>query len=127
MKNPDQIKQLIDHMKNGCDAPAAESAAAIRALEWALDGDDGSMTAERHRKRHVALHEAFDELIADYLFQVKGSLPSTTTTLQLMAWSHAQTIEPTFRCSRCGRVSHNPNDAEQKYCGACHAFVEDPA
>mgnify|MGYP001603945121 CR=1 FL=1 len=28
----------------------------------------------------------------------------------------------TFTCSKCGRVSHNPNDVQWKYCGACHEF-----
>jgi hypothetical protein len=28
-------------------------------------------------------------------------------------------------CPKCGRVSHNPNDVERRYCGACHAFHDD--
>lgn len=28
-------------------------------------------------------------------------------------------------CPRCGRTSHNPNDAAQRYCGWCHAFHDD--
>lgn len=31
----------------------------------------------------------------------------------------------TFKCPKCGRVSHNPNDAIEKYCGSCHAFFDD--
>ncbi len=31
----------------------------------------------------------------------------------------------TFTCPFCGHISHNPNDVEQWYCGACHVFVED--
>ena len=30
-----------------------------------------------------------------------------------------------FACPRCGAVSHNPNDAANRYCGRCHMFVED--
>jgi len=30
-----------------------------------------------------------------------------------------------FRCSCCGIVSHNPNDREHGYCGACHWFTGD--
>jgi hypothetical protein len=84
------------------------------------------MTFDEHRARHLQLHRALDELMADYFMQVKGSLPSTTTTDVLAAWSYRQTIEPTFQCRECGRVSHNPNDAEQGYCGACHAFMVQP-
>lgn len=29
----------------------------------------------------------------------------------------------TFTCPRCGMISHNPNDAENGYCGACGAFT----
>lgn len=30
-----------------------------------------------------------------------------------------------FTCPSCGAVSHNPNDAAQRYCGRCHFFVDD--
>jgi ribosomal protein L37E len=29
----------------------------------------------------------------------------------------------TFTCPRCGRTSHNPNDAREGYCGACHDWT----
>lgn len=32
------------------------------------------------------------------------------------------TVAPGFGCPRCLRVSHNPNDAQHRYCGACHIF-----
>ena len=28
----------------------------------------------------------------------------------------------TYRCPRCGRTSYNPNDARERYCGACKSF-----
>ncbi len=31
---------------------------------------------------------------------------------------------PAFTCPHCGRVSHNPTDIAQRYCGACHRFLE---
>jgi hypothetical protein len=30
-----------------------------------------------------------------------------------------------FECPVCGAVSHNPNDAREEYCGACHRFAVD--
>ena len=30
-----------------------------------------------------------------------------------------------FTCPFCDAVSHNPNDAQQRYCGRCHLFVDD--
>jgi predicted amidophosphoribosyltransferase len=33
---------------------------------------------------------------------------------------------PSFTCPRCGSVSYNPNDIRERYCGRCHAFVDDP-
>lgn len=30
-----------------------------------------------------------------------------------------------FTCPDCGRTSHNPNDARERYCGACHTFPYD--
>jgi predicted RNA-binding Zn-ribbon protein involved in translation (DUF1610 family) len=32
-----------------------------------------------------------------------------------------------YTCPRCGMVSHNLKDAENRYCGACHRFEEDDA
>lgn len=34
----------------------------------------------------------------------------------------AATKPNTFTCPKCGAVSHNPNDARERYCGACHEF-----
>lgn len=28
-----------------------------------------------------------------------------------------------FTCPQCGKVSHNPNDVAQGYCGACHDWT----
>lgn len=30
-----------------------------------------------------------------------------------------------FTCPLCGAISHNPNDARERYCGRCHVFVDD--
>lgn len=30
----------------------------------------------------------------------------------------------TMTCPVCWRVSHNPNDARERYCGACHDWPE---
>jgi hypothetical protein len=35
-------------------------------------------------------------------------------------------MEPTsFQCPKCGAISHNPHDIEQRYCARCHVFVDD--
>jgi hypothetical protein len=53
------------------------------------------VTQDEHRERHKLLHQMMDELVADYLMHVRGAMPSTSTLMQLMEWSHAQTIDPT--------------------------------
>lgn len=30
-----------------------------------------------------------------------------------------------FTCPRCGAVSNNLHDVENRYCGRCHAFIDD--
>jgi hypothetical protein len=30
-----------------------------------------------------------------------------------------------IKCLSCGRVSHNPHDVQNRYCGHCHKFLED--
>jgi hypothetical protein len=35
--------------------------------------------------------------------------------------------EVAIKCRLCGRVSHNPNDVKNRYCGNCHHFHEGPS
>jgi hypothetical protein len=34
----------------------------------------------------------------------------------------AVAMRPSFTCPNCGVTSHNPNDAEHRYCICCHRF-----
>ncbi len=49
------------------------------------------MGNEVHRQRHVDLHEALDELIADYIVCTGQSL-TRSSILDLMNWSSSQTV-----------------------------------
>jgi len=56
------------------------------------------MTKEEHRKRHVQLHEALDELIGDWLRYdglPSGRLLSDASIMDLVEWSYQQTLDPT--------------------------------
>lgn len=35
--------------------------------------------------------------------------------------------EPSIRCPTCLKMSYNPHDIEEGYCGACHAWTSPPA
>ena len=56
------------------------------------------MNAEDHRRRHLELHHALDELLADWIghnvHADSDKTLSNTSILELMAWSHRQTIQP---------------------------------
>lgn len=52
------------------------------------------MTRAEHIERHQYLHNALDELAGDFLRHHPGKHLSNTTLLELMDWSHKQTIEP---------------------------------
>ncbi len=52
------------------------------------------MTNAEHKERHQELHRCLDELIADFIHHTKGLL-SECNLLDLMQWSHAQTVSPT--------------------------------
>lgn len=54
------------------------------------------MTDEEHKQRHIELHRAFDELLADWLGQVEGA-SIHDEIYKLMEWSHGQTNQPTGR------------------------------
>ncbi len=41
-----------------------------------------------------------------------------------MGWFRRKGAQPSFTCPNCGAVSHNRNDVEHQYCGACHQFAD---
>ena len=54
------------------------------------------MDFEEHRQRHVELHKALDELVADFIrhnSHITRFLDVPMSTL--ISWSHSQTISPT--------------------------------
>ena len=51
------------------------------------------MNTKKHIKRHKELHQALDELLADFINHTE-KLPSRTTLVEFMEWSHSQTINP---------------------------------
>ena len=53
-------------------------------------------TCEEHKQRHVELHRAFDELLADWIGETE-SLPSEATVMEFMQWSYTQTKSPSDR------------------------------
>ena len=52
------------------------------------------MNIEEHKIRHVELHKALDELVADFINHTEN-MPSKTTLFELMEWSFEQTKNPT--------------------------------
>jgi hypothetical protein len=92
------------HLKEAVLVAAKDGLTPMRVIEelqlkgYLIADDekgDGRMTTEEHRARHVELHKAFDELLADYLTHHPGSLPSNTTIEGLAQWSCEQMTEPT--------------------------------
>ncbi len=51
------------------------------------------MTNKKHKQKHIALHNNLDELVADWIMET-GGLPSQSSILELINWSHKQTIKP---------------------------------
>lgn len=57
------------------------------------------MTKAEHIARHKELHRALDELVADWIgcgetMAERPRLPSKWTIMELIQWSHQQTIDP---------------------------------
>lgn len=55
--------------------------------------------------------------------------PLRTVTGQLYVMLAIESFEvvtrpPSFTCPRCGLRSYNSNDIAQRYCGACHRFLD---
>lgn len=82
-------------------AEDCELAAAIKEASKPAQNEDKftvatiqtALNPSNHLVRHVFLHCALDELIADFIAHT-DKLPSNTTLRELMEWSHKQTIEP---------------------------------
>ena len=53
------------------------------------------ITKGEHRKVHEDLHKSLDQLVADFLTHNRTKLPTDTTVMELMEWSHLQTKNPT--------------------------------
>lgn len=56
-----------------------------------MNGD--ACTEEGHRQRHLHLHRSLDELVAAYVYKT-GKSVSMQSILDLMEWSHQQTLKP---------------------------------
>lgn len=53
------------------------------------------LPGETHRERHIKLHQAFDELFADYIDNHPDEIEFTKMKLnKLLDWSHDQTKKP---------------------------------
>lgn len=50
------------------------------------------MDENEHSARHIYLHSRLDELFADFVCHGNGG--TTSTILELIEWSHKQTIAP---------------------------------
>jgi hypothetical protein len=54
------------------------------------------MNLEKHKKRHVKLHKALDELLADFMIHSCSKKPVLIQSIStLMEWSHSQCTNPT--------------------------------
>jgi hypothetical protein len=52
------------------------------------------MTEAEHKQCHIELHKALDELVADCIRHDKYFFPSKNSVMELIEWSHQQTINP---------------------------------
>lgn len=53
------------------------------------------MTKQEHIEVHKKLHASLDQLVADAIQEGNGGFsPSRMTVMELITWSHQQTIEP---------------------------------
>lgn len=105
------------------------------------------MTREEHKKRHRQLHRYLDELVGDFIQHTEG-LPSKTTVLELMEWSHVQTEDPTsnephaepkeehlkvdnnhspwrMKCTRCGANEPLPERCSLRWVGETMSLFRD--
>jgi hypothetical protein len=81
----------------------------------------------KQRRRYVPPAVDSDaplDLIEQALVRMFTSMIVRDLRAELTAEADAA-ARPSFACPRCGAVSYNPNDVLERYCGACHVFVDD--
>lgn len=86
----DDIDVALQHLTGGSRIQALTATSHQEHLNHA----ELARSEEGHRRRHEQLHHHLDELVADYITHTEG-LPSRTSLLEFMAWSHRQTVKPT--------------------------------
>lgn len=52
------------------------------------------LSPKAHRRRHWELHQALDEVAADFILHHRNKRPGNTTLLEVMQWSAHQLTEP---------------------------------
>ena len=62
------------------------------------------MTKQTHIDIHKKLHEALDQLVADAIMENNDFRPSTMTVMELITWSHKQTLDPSDVQGFCSDV-----------------------
>ena len=55
------------------------------------------ITKEEHKASHERLRASLDMLVADFIMHHDDKRPSNTTVMELIEWSHKQTINPVPR------------------------------
>jgi hypothetical protein len=61
------------------------------------------VTTDEHRRRHIELHRALDELMCDFMAQTMR-VPSDTTVGELLQWSASQASAPTEPTTLTGEI-----------------------
>jgi hypothetical protein len=54
------------------------------------------LTLKEHKERHLKLHQALDELLADFIDHT-GKYLSNTSIMELLEWSHTQWQNPSTK------------------------------
>jgi hypothetical protein len=78
------------------------------------------MTVAEHRARHRMLHRFLDELVADFTDK-SGGMPSKTSLMDFMKWSHEQTVSPTEKRSKPLKKSEKSVTVIYEGMGTCIA------
>lgn len=97
MAGPSFLQRLID-LQNRIAAVPADGVQPNGRIAFSFTPEDvallsyglGMCSGPHLIDPRVALHEALDSLLAQYLVAHGRALPSTTTAMDLLQWSHAR-------------------------------------
>lgn len=80
----------------------------------------GECTDDLHRTRGQVRMEERREMAKEWK-EIRNTVPRNEKRVAELR----DELQSSVTCPDCGRTSYHPMDVQERYCGACHCFLDD--